>query len=35
MRYEWMDEYLLLDKSYDLVLKGFSKKRQREILGED
>jgi predicted DNA-binding protein (MmcQ/YjbR family) len=25
----------LLDKSYDLVLKGFSKKRQREILGED
>lgn len=23
----------LLDKSYDLVLKGFSKKKQREILG--
>ena len=31
------DELLkgLLDKSYDLVLRGFSKKRQREILGED
>ena len=31
------DELLkgLLDKSYDLVLKGLSKKRQREILGED
>ncbi len=29
------DELLkaLLDKSYDLVLKGFSKKKQREILG--
>ena len=29
------DELLkaLLDKSYELVLKGFSKKRQREILG--
>ncbi len=24
----------LLDKSYNLVLKGFSKKKQREILGE-
>ena len=24
----------LLDKSYELVLKGFSKKKQREILGE-
>ena len=31
------DELLigLLDKSYELVLRGFSKKRQREILGED
>lgn len=31
------DELLmdLLDKSYSLVLKGFSKKRQREILGEE
>lgn len=30
------DELLkaLLDKSYDLVLKGFSRKKQREILGE-
>jgi len=29
------DELLksLLDKSYELVLKGFSRKRQREILG--
>ena len=25
----------LLDKSYQLVLRGFSKKKQREILGED
>ncbi len=25
----------LLDKSYELVLKGFSKKKQREILGPD
>ena len=25
----------LLDKSYDLVLKGFSKKKQRELLGGD
>ena len=25
----------LLDKSYDLVLKGFSKKKQRELLGVD
>lgn len=24
----------LLDKSYNLVLKGFSKKKQREILGD-
>ncbi len=24
----------LLDKSYELVLKGFSKKKQRELLGE-
>ena len=24
----------MLDKSYDLVLHGFSKKRQRELLGE-
>lgn len=24
----------LLDKSYDLVLRGFSKKKQRELLGE-
>lgn len=24
----------LLDKSYELVLKGFSRKKQREILGE-
>ena len=31
------DELLkaLLDKSYELVLKGFSKKRQRELLEED
>lgn len=31
------DELLkdLLDKSYDLVLKGFSKKRQAELLGEN
>ena len=31
------DELLkaLLDKSYDLVLKGFSKKKQRELLGTD
>ncbi|MBS6196112.1 MAG: MmcQ/YjbR family DNA-binding protein [Clostridiales bacterium] len=30
------DELLkdLLDKSYELVLKGFSKKKQRELLGE-
>ena len=30
------DELLkdLLDKSYHLVLKGFSKKRQAELLGE-
>ena len=29
------DEMLkdLLDKSYELVLKGFSKKKQKEILG--
>lgn len=35
MRYTWIDEYLLkdlLDKSYQLVLEGFSKKKQREIL---
>ena len=24
----------LLDESYELVLQGFSKKKQREILGE-
>ena len=31
------DELLkeMLDKSYSLVLSGFSKKKQREILGED
>lgn len=31
------DELLkeLLDKSYELVLRGFSKKKQREILGMD
>lgn len=30
------DELLkdMLDKSYELVLKGFSKKKQKEILGE-
>lgn len=26
---------VLLDKSYGLVLRGFSKKKQREILGRD
>lgn len=25
----------MLDKSYNLVLKGFSKKKQKEILGEE
>lgn len=25
----------LLDEAYDLVLKGFSKKKQKEILGEE
>ena len=31
------DELLMdmLDKSYHLVLKGFSKKRQAELLGEN
>lgn len=41
MRYVWPDQYLigkagvtkeLLDKSYHLVLSGFSKKKQKEIL---
>lgn len=33
---EISDEMLkdLLEKSYDLVLRGFSKKKQKEILGE-
>ena len=39
MRYDWMDSFLLskagvtkdlLDKSYELVSKGFSKKKQSE-----
>lgn len=42
MRYVWLDQYLigkagvtkeLLDKLYHLVLSGFSKKKQKEILG--
>ncbi len=34
MRYTWPDDLLkdLLDKSYQLVLGGFSKKKQKEIL---
>lgn len=34
MKYVWPDDLVkdLLDKSYHLVLSGFSKKKQKEIL---
>ena len=39
MRYNRIDKILLLmnllDKSYDLVLNGFSKKKQEEILNKN